>query len=114
MVDLQIVHRGSGGAKKSCRREHCARKDGALAIFDVFSYSLLQDPTRDQYVCWATEGGHCDFAPRDDLEVELHKWLRYRFNQRQRVSVERVISGPGIATIYTFLAEKFPGKVCEG
>ena len=62
-----------------------------------------QDATQPDYVCWATEGGHTDFPPRDELEVELHSYLRTRFNQKQRVSVERVISGPGIASIYDFL-----------
>ena len=44
-----------------------------------------------------TEGGHVDFAPRDDVEVGLWRHARERFG---RVSVERVVSGPGLATIY--------------
>lgn len=48
----------------------------------------------------ATEGGHCDFAPRGDLEVELLNWLRRRHG---RVSVERVVSGPGLITLYEYL-----------
>jgi glucokinase len=58
-----------------------------------FAGAVTQDPKKDTYVCWPTEGGHTDFPPRDDLEVELHKYLRQRYNQKQRVSVERVISG---------------------
>ena len=47
-----------------------------------------------------SEGGHTDFAPRDDLEIEL---LRFLLRRHRRVSYERVVSGPGLATIYEFL-----------
>ena len=50
----------------------------------------------------ATEGGHADFAPRNNLEVELLFYLKRIYH---RVSVERVLSGPGIVSIYTFLRE---------
>jgi len=49
----------------------------------------------------ASEGGHTDFAPRDALEDELLVWLRARHG---RVSYERVLSGPGLADLYRFLA----------
>jgi glucokinase len=49
----------------------------------------------------ASEGGHADFAPRDALEDELLQWLRGRYG---RVSYERVLSGPGLADLYRFLA----------
>ena len=45
----------------------------------------------------ATEGGHADFAPRDDAEIDLLRFARARFG---RVSIERVVSGLGLATIY--------------
>lgn len=48
-----------------------------------------------------SEGGHADFAPRDALEDELLRWLRERHG---RVSYERVLSGPGLADLYRFLA----------
>jgi glucokinase len=41
----------------------------------------------------ASEGGHADFAPRSDPEVDLFRALRARFG---RVSVERILSGPGL------------------
>lgn len=44
-----------------------------------------------------TEGGHVDFAPRDDAEIDLLRHARERFG---RVSVERLVSGPGLGTIY--------------
>jgi glucokinase len=49
----------------------------------------------------ASEGGHTDFAPRDALEDELLRWLRGRHG---RVSYERILSGPGLADLYRFLA----------
>jgi glucokinase len=47
------------------------------------------------------EGGHADFAPRNDLEVELFRYLLAKFG---RVSYERVLSGPGLQNIFEFLA----------
>jgi len=50
-----------------------------------------------------SEGGHADFAPTDDQQVDLWTYLRSRFGH---VSVERVISGPGIADIYYWLRDR--------
>lgn len=49
-----------------------------------------------------TESGHLDFAPRDELEMALLAHLRARYG---RVSVERVISGPGLHDLYLFLRD---------
>ncbi len=51
---------------------------------------------------FATEGGHASFSPTDELEEQLLRWLRKRFDH---VSWERVVSGPGLARIFEFLAE---------
>jgi glucokinase len=48
----------------------------------------------------ATEGGHVDFAPRDEREVELLQFLRKEYS---RVSYERLLSGPGLFNIFSFL-----------
>jgi glucokinase len=63
--------------------------------------------------CWAAlfQGGHTDWPPRDEEEFELLQFLRHKHQQKARVSVERVISGPGIASIYEFLAQKYPEQV---
>ena len=50
----------------------------------------------------ASEGGHGDFAPRNDLEIEL---LRYLIGRFDHVSYERVLSGPGLLNIYRFFRE---------
>lgn len=57
---------------------------------------------------FATEGGHCDFSPRIALDVELLNYLTTKFGI---VSWERLVSGPGITSIYTFLKES--GKYKE-
>ena len=54
------------------------------------------------------EGGHCDFAPRNDLEIAL---LEYLLKKLGRVSYERVISGQGLKNIYDFLRDS--GKAEE-
>ena len=51
----------------------------------------------------ASEGGHTDFAPRNELEIKL---LRYLWKQLGgRVSYERVVSGLGLKNIYSFLRD---------
>lgn len=56
---------------------------------------------RDSYRVQATEGGHTDFAPLDPIEDSILSRLRKKY---RRVSVERVVSGPGIVEIYEALA----------
>ena len=53
------------------------------------------------YRVQATEGGHVDFAPLDSIEDAILARLRKR---HRRVSVERIVSGPGIVDIYETLA----------
>jgi len=50
----------------------------------------------------ASEGGHQEFAPRDDVEIDLLRFMRRR---HARVSVERLVAGPGFSAIYQFLIE---------
>jgi glucokinase len=57
---------------------------------------------------FATEGGHANFAPDDDVETELLAWLRGRLGGH--VSWERVVSGPGLVTIYEFLRDTGRGE----
>ena len=56
-----------------------------------------------QYHAFACEGGHADFAPHNQLQIELLEYLMKKFG---RVSCERVLSGPGLLNIYHFLREK--------
>jgi glucokinase len=50
-----------------------------------------------------SEGGHCDFAPLNTQQDALLQWLRQRYPNH--VSYERIVSGPGISTVYDFLFE---------
>ncbi len=54
-----------------------------------------------EYHVQPSEGGHIDFAPLDTIEDHVLARLRKRY---RRVSVERVVSGPGIVDIYETLA----------
>ena len=51
----------------------------------------------------ASEGGHSDFAPRNEDEIELLRYLQKQLNGR--VSFERVVSGIGLKNIYAFLRD---------
>jgi glucokinase len=62
--------------------------------------TLHRGPGGDR-VC-ATEGGHIGFAPTDPVEDEILQRLRRIY---ARVSIERVISGPGLAAIHWVLAQ---------
>lgn len=51
---------------------------------------------------FAGEGGHAGFAPADELETEVLRVLRGRFG---RVSIERLVSGPGLQNLYAALGQ---------
>src|ERR1700684_2725654 len=51
---------------------------------------------------FACEGGHADFAPRNELQTELLVHLQKKYG---RISCERILSGPGIKNIYDFLRD---------
>lgn len=51
---------------------------------------------------FACEGGHTDFAPQNDLQIDLLRYLKSRFGH---VSYERVLSGPGLVNVYDFLRD---------
>jgi glucokinase len=56
---------------------------------------------------FACEGGHTDFGPQGDLQIELVRFLQKRFGH---VSYERVLSGPGLVNVYEFLRDSGCGK----
>jgi glucokinase len=53
-----------------------------------------------QHLVASTEGGHADFAPRTEQEIEF---LRYMKKRHEFVSVELILSGRGFHTIHSFL-----------
>ncbi|HTW66673.1 MAG TPA: glucokinase [Bryobacteraceae bacterium] len=59
------------------------------------------------YHPFPSEGGHADFGPRNELEMELLRYLAGRF---EHVSYERVLSGPGLHNLYEFLRDTGRGQ----
>ena len=64
----------------------------------------------NRHLVFACEGGHTDFAPQGELQIELLRFLAKRFGH---VSYERILSGPGLVNVYEFLcasgcAEQLP------
>jgi glucokinase len=57
----------------------------------------------DHYEVVASEGGHADFAPIDDDQVELLRYLRKRYRW---ATWERAVSGRGLVNIFEFLVER--------
>ena len=55
-----------------------------------------------EYQPFASEGGHVDFAPRNEMEIALLQYLLKKF---EHVSYERVLSGPGLINIHRFLVD---------
>lgn len=55
------------------------------------------------YVPYPSEGGHSDYAPRNEDEIDLLRFLRQKYNGR--ISFERVVSGQGLTNIYEFLRD---------
>ena len=53
---------------------------------------------------FACEGGHTEFAPKNDVEIELLDYLMKKYGH-QHVSYERILSGPGVENVYEFLRD---------
>jgi glucokinase len=82
-----------------------ARQIGNRALISAgtgLGEALLIWDGRD-YVPYPSEGGHSDFAPRNEDEIDLLRFLMRKYNGR--ISFERVVSGQGITNCYEFLRE---------
>jgi glucokinase len=55
------------------------------------------------HIPYPSEGGHADYAPRNEDEIDLLRYLKQKYNGR--ISFERVVSGMGLTNIYEFLRE---------
>ena len=64
---------------------------------------------------YPSEGGHADYAPRNEDEIDLLRFLKQKYDGR--ISTERVVSGQGLTNIYEFLREvrgmDEPAKLAE-
>ena len=91
----EFVDLNPKGRKTNANRAIIAAGTGlgeAMLYFDGSGYHPI-----------GSEGGHSDFAPLTPQQDELLKWMRNRYPGH--VSYERILSGPGIYTLYEFLVE---------
>jgi len=91
-ADLVTLNRGSGSA----RGNQAVVAPGT----GLGEAGLFWDGNRHHV--FACEGGHADFAPRDELQIKLLQYLTARFGH---VSYERILSGPGLVNTYEFLRD---------
>lgn len=78
------------------------QKDAPIAIIGAgtsLGEGFLIPKGNGDYQVFGTEGGHADFAPRSHLEFQLLEYIRQQ-SHLNHVSVERVVSGQGIVSIY--------------
>lgn len=80
-------------------RPHCNGTIGVVAAGTGLGESLLIWDQGSYHPC-ASEGGHKDFAPRNQIEYRFHDFLTGKYGH---ASIERVLSGQGIVNIYQFL-----------
>ncbi len=66
--------------------------------------AILFHEGEDRWHPIPTEGGHCEFGPQNALQDRLLQWLRDRYPEH--VSIERILSGPGISNLYQFLLQE--------
>lgn len=66
-------------------------------------------PFAGNYRVFATEGGHGDFAAHTELEYQLWRFLK-EHHGLERISTERVVSGTGLHSIYSFMRSR---GICE-
>lgn len=79
--------------------------DAAIAVLGPgtgFGVSALARDGRGGEIAMPSEGGHACFAPGDPIEDEILRILRRRY---ERVSIERLICGPGLLNMHRALAE---------
>ena len=102
-VGHAVAHLGEGHFRHLCGPDAPLPQVGVISIvgpgtgLGVAMVSRSPAGTR----ILETEGGHADFSPLDALEDQILALLRQSF---RRVSIERVVSGPGLANIYGALA----------
>jgi glucokinase len=89
-----VLHPGAGAGQRG--------NVAVLAPGTGLGEALLYRDGEDWHVI-AGEGGHADFSPQSDLQIELLRFLRARHGGH--VSWERVLSGAGLGGIYDFLRE---------
>lgn len=91
----QIYTLSDGDARQMANRALISAGTGLGEAFMIWD-------GRD-YVPYPSEGGHSDFAPRNEDEIDLLRFLKQKYSGR--ISFERVVSGQGLTNVYEFLRE---------
>lgn len=79
--------------------------NGRIAVIAAgtgLGQAFLVPDENGHYIILDSEGGHCDYPPRNQLESEL---LRFMLKKYERVSIERLLSGSGLFLIYQFIMQ---------
>ena len=98
-----VAHAGPEHLRHLCGPDRALPESGAVSVVGPgtgLGVALLVRRAGGYQVI-PTEGGHVDFAPLDRIEDAILARLRARF---RRVSVERVVAGPGLVDIHEALA----------
>ncbi len=95
LTSEQVYTLSEGDARQMANRALISAGTGLGEAFMIWD-------GRD-YVPYPSEGGHSDFAPRNEDEIDLLRFLKQKYNGR--ISTERVVSGQGLPNIYEFLRE---------
>lgn len=90
-----LYSRGAGGAGAGNRALIAAGTGLGMALLPRIGSAWLPVPS---------EGGHMDFAPRNEDEAGLLFYLSEVF--KGHVSIERVVSGPGLFNLYQYLRDR--------
>jgi glucokinase len=97
----------SNTAKKDLQGNHSKMPEIEDATFGVLApgtglgQAFIYNSSDQRHII-ASEGGHADFAPTNEIEIGLFQYLKLKYN---RVSYERILSGPGLVNIYNFLKD---------
>jgi glucokinase len=91
--ETAVLQRGEAAGREENRALIAAGTGLGMALLPRLGGSWIPVPS---------EGGHADFAPRNEEEIGLLRHLRERFG---RVSIERVLSGPGLFNVYSYLRD---------
>jgi glucokinase len=107
--DLYVLHEGepldSTREGQSQNRNSASEKGetvlGVLAPGTGLGQAYVYTNAGQRHIM-ASEGGHVDFAPTNEVEVEFFQYMKSKYDH---VSYDRILSGPGLNSIYTFLKE---------
>lgn len=104
---IATLHPGELATLNTGAKQGSALQPGAVIAAGTGLGMAILQPVANQWIPAASEGGHMDFAPRNPQEMALLGFLLTRF---EHVSIERVLSGPGLHAVYEFLVARAQTK----